>query len=307
MSEFTNTEAYFDPLEVSLDDINFDYVEDPITGATSYSDEPIEEEEDWTPEPDEPKPIDVSSVWASLDDSAELDFGDSKLTKGTVLELAQKRSEIELEHGYVSELASNLKQSEKHLEFIKRRSLSEVDKHIAAIDQILRDPSISDAERGQRHRQRQQLEARQSELNAEFTRGEQIIHAQKQELLGARIKETDDAMIRRYGAEWKKSAKDVYNFVINQGVSPDVIAEGLSPAMADIFVMARKYAALESQRKAKVRQEVEATVARSKKAVQTSQRMEPIDDSRKSAFRQKMNTSKLSKDDLAAGFDFIEW
>lgn len=308
MSDFDTTPA-FDPMDIDLSDVDMEVYEDPETGATTY-DKPVEQsltnvaeetESDWMPEDE---PADLTSAFADVDDDAEIDFGEVKLPKRTVVELAQKRQDIESEHTYVKELASNLKHSEKHLEFIKQRSLSEVDKQIAAINSMLSDPQLSDAERGARVRQLQGLQSRQSQLNAEFEQGQMLIEGQKAELLGQRIKSTDEAMIGKYGQEWVTSANDTYNFAIGLGVPPDALKEVLCPAIADIFVMARKWATFEGKRKEKANAEIKATIARSKQPRQTHTRTESSPSQNTAAFQQKLKQGrKLSKDDLADGFD----
>lgn len=304
-TEFSMTPE-FDPLnDISLDDIDFDFNVNEETGEVNYE-KPTEDaeqvdEEDYTGYGDEPTVVDAHSFIADLQDTDELNIGDRKISKGKLVELATKADEVEAEHSYVQALASNLKHSEKHLAFIKSRSLSEVDHQIAAIDNILRDPQLSDSERGARVRQRQGLETRQHELNNEFQRGESLIEAQKAEMLGVRIKQTDEAMVRKYGAEWNKDAQDVYNFAIGIGVAPDALREALSPAMADILVMARKYAIAEHKSKQKRSEAIASTIARSKQPRKTNS---PVGQPTR---KPTSSVGKNTRDALVDEWDNIAW
>lgn len=298
------TNPEFDPLnDVDLDDIDFDYVENE-DGSVTY-DAPTEEaeeadEEDYTGYGEQPTTIDAHELIAALGDNDELNLGDRKMTKGKLLELATKADEVEAEHTYVSSLASNLKHSEKHLEFIKKRSLSEVDKQIAAVEDILRDRGLSYEERGRRHDQREKLITRQNELNAEFTNGEQLILAQKNELLGVRLNQTNEAMLRKYGSEWNAQQKDVFDFAYSLGVSQEALREVINPAMADILVMARKYAVATQRKKEKATQEIKATIARSRTPRKTHT---PVG----TPTRKPARPSSNARDASANEFDMIDW
>lgn len=310
-------EVSFDPMDVDFDDIDFETYEDPETGALSYdkptplteheSEDVVEEDDVWN-DPENYETVDVTNLFDQADDEAEMNFGDVRLKKREVAELASRKEEIEQEHAFVSELASNLRHSEKHLRAIKMKSVSEVDRHVAALSTELERSDLSDAERGARVRELNTWLAKKRDLDSDFTNAEAIIEGQKQEMVGLRVKQTDQAMRAKYGTEWERTASDVYSFAIGHGIPYESISEVLSPAFADILVMARKWSAFEQQKKAKVKDEIKATVARSKRVTaHTNSRVsESNNSSRKSQFFQKAAKGSLSRDDLYSSFDLIE-
>lgn len=302
------TIAEFDPLSIDFDDIDFETYEDPDTGAVSYAKPEIDvvpETADQLTFQDEA--LDVTDLFSAADDDAVFSVGEYKLTKKQVAEIASKQSEIEAEHSFIQELASNLRQSEAHLRAIKAKSLSETDRHLQLIQSQLDDDSLTDAQRGAKLRELRQWQLRANDLNNDFSNAEAIIEGQRQEMLGRRIQDTDRAMLMKYGKDWQNQAADVYSFAIGHGVPHESISEVLCPALADLFVMARKWQAFETAQKAKAASEVKATIARSKKvSSHTTQRSQPVNEGKLSAFNEKANKGLLTREDLINSFDLIE-
>lgn len=301
----------FDNWDVNLDDIDFEVYEDPETGATTYNKPELtqaeEEEEDYS-DFNEDAPIDVTNFFDQADDDAELSFGDAKLKKREVLELATKRLEIENEHTYVQELASNLKHAEKHSEAILRRNATEVDRQVSVLQAELNRNDLTDAQRGALMRELKGWAAKKADLDQDAANLAAIQEGKRQELLGLRVKTTDQAMRNKYGTEWDKNAQDVYNFAIGHGIPYEAISEALCPALADVFVMARKYQLIEAQKKAKLNEEIKSTVARSKRVGGHTQARDvsTTDSTRKQQYFQKSQKGQLTDNDMVNSFNLIE-
>lgn len=295
-------DIYYDPMTFDFDTIDFGQEDEEgnIVYGTK-SDEPVDEViEDIITSPTEP--LDITSLFDQADDDAIIDFGGVKLSKSSVKELALSKEKIEAETGFLTEAANNIRHAEKHRLLIEKRAMSEVDRHINALTRELERDDITDAERGARLRELKQWNGKKADLDQDLQQYAQLVEAQRAQIQQARVIATDQAMQARYGNEWSKNAQETYEFAIKEGVPFEAISETLCPALANIFVMARKYKEFEATQKAKVRSDIQATVARSKKVSSHTSIQRETSASRSAALNAKAAKGQATQEDILEAF-----
>lgn len=240
----------------------------------------------------------ATKEFEKLPDDVEIAFGEHKLKKADVKALAARQKEIHAEHEFISSMAQTLRDTEAKMEAIQQRSLSEVDRQLDALRTAVQDPNITDAQRGAYYRQLQEWQKKGNALQIDIDHARQVQETKKAELMKVRIHNTDSKMREVHGDAWAQNAGAVYNFAIQMGMTPDDIKASLSPALAQIFIMARKFQAIDAQRK----QKLQETLSKNAPAVQEVDESDKLD-----KFKEKAKRQKVSRDDLMSIFDQVSF
>lgn len=189
-----------------------------------------------------------------LDDDFELNLGEEKLTKG---ELLSRLGTVKEAKEKVEQLDTYF-QSFKHIDDQMNQafvaSATENDLKLTHIKNKLRDPNISDTQRGQLYGEMSKLEGNKKVLDERVQTYFAAKELREQQAELVRLTQTNNIMSSKYGAKWVDNmAPAVTNYINESGIASPEMRKAISPAMIEVLIKAMKYDKMDQSGKEQVK------------------------------------------------------
>lgn len=191
---------------------------------------------------------------SSLDDEFEFTIGEEKLTKVELMErlntvhVAKEKSEK------LDTYFQNFKQIDEQMNHAFVASATENDLKLNHIRSKLRDPSITDSQRGQLYNEMSKLEGNKKVLDERVQGFFAAKEMREQQAEMVRLSQTNNVMSEKYGAKWVDNmAPAVTSYINESGIASPEMRKAISPAMIEVLIKAMKYDKMEKNGKEKVK------------------------------------------------------
>lgn len=236
-----------------------DYEDDVYDDEDDFSFEDEEEEE--VPEEET---VTIDGDLDSLDDDFEFRMGDSTLTKAELVQHVQKAQEVSKKAEELDSYFKNFKQIDDQMNHAFVASATENDIKLTHIRNKMKDPNISDAERGRLFTEISKLEQNKRVLDDRVQQFFQARELREQQEEVVRISRTNAVMSEKYGSDWAANmAPSLTQYIVDSGIASPEMRKAVSPAMLEVLLKAMKYDNLEKKSKDKVTSSVKKKSARS--------------------------------------------
>lgn len=229
----------------------YDIMEDDEDMSWLTDQEEIEEEETVT-EPER----DLVSIGGNLDvldDNFEFTIGEETFTKTDLIAKVQASSTAMKKTQELDTYFNNFKQIDDQMNHQFVASATENDIKLTNVKNKLRDPSITDSDRGRLYGEMTKLEGnkRVLEQRVEQYFSQRDLREKQAELV--KLTQVNSVMSEKYGNQWVDNmAPSITNYINESGIASPEMRKAISPAMLEVLLKAMKYDKLEKGGKAKV-------------------------------------------------------
>lgn len=271
--------------DVSEDDFEFD--ED---GENDFD---IDEDEEETEEKFVPSDID------ELNDDYVFKVNGEDIRKADLIEKLNAANEYKARQVKLDKYYENFENIDRQMNAAFVSLYTETDKNIQRKRAKMEDPSITDSEYGQLHRELKALEQNKEKLNEKVQEFElQKVERERQREL-ANIENINNEMTKKYGEAWVDTiAPAITQYVVDNGVASPEFRKALSPALVELIIKANKFDQMSKRSKATVEEKMKKTTTPTSTA--TKKTAGKVSGGKRKAVEQLM-----SKDPSAA-YNFIE-
>lgn len=211
----------------------------------SYDLDNEEEVEEEDGEGDEPSFTDLNSFAKSFDDipdDIEFTVGGQAFTKADIAETISRKTEMDNSYRELETYVSNLNASEQVIQEKLNLSMSETETKLRYYNNILARPeNLSPQDLRQAYINKQELEKRHASLEQNVAEVRAANAARKDAVNIQRVKSTNIAMRGVEGWKGVETIRDLAGFAQTQGMSPDLVMEGMSPGLMKMLMNAKKY------------------------------------------------------------------
>lgn len=286
-------EKYEQPKEFDFDEIN----EDDEEFLFDDEDEEVEQEDDDLPvEGFE----DITEALGKLDtipDSYELNFGNTKVNKGELVNLLNTREEVLQTREAINTFAQRLVEKENVINASFEVAKTETDKQLEHVYSMLNNPDKwnSATDVAQLQRARIQLEARKRELDTKNSEAKAAIDEQRQQAMVFNLQK----VVKEMGSD--APIKSAAKYAESKGMNLDGLVQNLTPSLVEALNNAAKYEEFVNKNKSRLEKASKANRVRSRGArTQASEKKAPDVKARAWA------AYKAGKMDNSQIFNFLE-
>lgn len=192
-----------------------------------------------------------------LDDDFELNLGEEKLTKGELLSRLSTVKEAKEKVEQLDTYFQNFKNIDEQMNQAFVASATENDLKLNHVKSKLRDPNITDAQRGQLYGEMSKLESNKKVLDERVQTYFAAKELREQQAELVRLSQTNNVMSAKYGAKWVDNmAPAVTNYINESGIASPEMRKAISPAMIEVLIKAMKYDKMEKSGKEQVKKAV---------------------------------------------------
>lgn len=224
------------PTELNFEDIN-DYAEDEEDHGLDELEEEVEEEGNSF--------SNLSSFAESFDDipdDIEFKVNGVAMSKADIAAAITKREEVDNSYTELEKYVANLNANEAFVQDKLNLSMSETETKLRHYNNLLSRPDkMSAHELREVYMHKSELEKRYATLEQDIVAVRNAHNARRDEVNVQRVKSTNVAMRGTEGWKGLETIRELASFAKDNGISPDVVMEGMSPGMMKMLLDAKKY------------------------------------------------------------------
>ena len=251
------------PTPFDFSDIADDNVVDPAEAKLNELEN--EDYEDFDDE--EPSFSNLTSFAESFDDipdDIEFKVGGVSLSKADIASAIARSEEVKNTYSELEKYVSNLNSNEQFIQDKLNFSMSETETKLRHYNNLLSRPDrLSPTELRDVYLHKQELEKRYSTIEQDIVAVRNAHNARRDEVNVQRVKQTNVAMRGTDGWKGLETIRELADFAKSQGVSPDVVMEGMSPGMMKMLMNAKRYEETVNGSKKRVQNAVKGSAPRS--------------------------------------------
>lgn len=305
-AEFSFADIVDDDSEVEVVvDHDFDTFEDTDDDVFDDGDDLswlYDEEEEVEAEEDASDLTTVSGDLNVLNDDFEFTIGEEKLTKADLIAKVQASGEAQKKKEELEGYFNNFKQIDEQMNHAFIASATENDIKLTNVQNKLRDPNITDADRGRLYGELQKLEGNKRVLDERVQTFFAAKEMREQQAELVKLTQTNAAMTEKYGQQWVDTmAPAITQYINESGIASPEMRKAVSPAMLEVLLKAMKYDKMEKGGKEKVKAAVTKKPAPARSTVSKAQGRGNTMSKREMEYRRAMKSG-----DMTALFQFIK-
>lgn len=229
---------------------HFDDNDDDMSWLTGMDEEggddaPVEEERDL---------VSIGGNLDILDDAFEFTIGEEKFTKTDLIAKVQASSEAVKKSQELDGYFQNFKQIDDQMNHQFIASATENDIKLTNVKNKLRDPNITDSDRGRLYGELTKLEGNKKVLDDRVQGFFAAKEMREQQAELVKLTQVNNVMSEKYGNQWVDTmAPAITNYINESGIASPEMRKAISPAMLEVLLKAMKFDKLDKGGTAKVK------------------------------------------------------